>query len=120
MPTRKLTPGHVVYARIAYRDGATAATIARTLGVSRRLIQATLAGQYMGRLADSEGVGGFRPGAAHGERSNTAKLTDEIVREIRASTAAGAKQVDLCHEYNITACPMSYLVRRKTWKNVAD
>lgn len=53
-----------------------------------------------------------------GDRVNTAKLTEEQVREIRRRVAAGEKQVDVARAFGVRNTNVSALVRRETWKHV--
>jgi hypothetical protein len=54
-----------------------------------------------------------------GERHGHAKLTDELVRQIRAAYAAGGvTQKQLAEQYNMTQSKISYVVIRRTWKHV--
>ena len=55
--------------------------------------------------------------AARGERQGLAKLTDEIVREIRASTES---EVVLSKRYSVTSPAIGYARRGVTWKHVKE
>lgn len=46
------------------------------------------------------------------------KLTPGLVREIRAASAAGERQVDLARRYNVKTCTIRNVVYRRTWKNI--
>ena len=54
-----------------------------------------------------------------GTRVNTAKLTEEKVREIRLRVAAGQKQTSVAREFGVRNTNVSAIVRRETWKHVA-
>ena len=97
---------------------ATANQIARRLKVSPYTIKNLLAGVTWRSVPDPLGHGSGYPGTSHGRRCSKAKLNDAKVREIRRRHAAGETQADLCREFKITACPMSRLIRRMTWKHV--
>lgn len=56
--------------------------------------------------------------AARGEQHGSAKLTDDIVREIRASHAAGASINSLARKYGVNKRGIQFIVRRKTWRHV--
>lgn len=53
-----------------------------------------------------------------GERRRDAKLTDAVVRVIRARHAAGTKQVDLARDYGVCRQTIQALLLRKTWTHV--
>lgn len=54
-----------------------------------------------------------------GEASNTAKLTAELVREIRAVYATGKyKQRDMALHYGISQSQISNIVTRREWRHV--
>ena len=53
-----------------------------------------------------------------GERHHGAKVTEEIVRLIRAEHAAGASMCGLAKKYGLSYLPVNYICKRKTWKNV--
>ncbi len=55
----------------------------------------------------------------NGERSGSAKLTEEKVREIRDRYAAGeTDQHNLANEYGVGHANISAIVLRKTWKHI--
>lgn len=55
-----------------------------------------------------------------GEGSHFAKLTEDDVRNIRNSYAAGGiNYSELAHKYSVTASTVSDVVRRKTWRHIA-
>ena len=51
-----------------------------------------------------------------GEANNKAKLTADIVRQIRASSDTGA---DLSRRYGVSQTAIGYIRRRRTWKHIA-
>lgn len=53
-----------------------------------------------------------------GEAHNSAKLTEDKVRSIRARYAAGERQVDLAREFGLSTPNVWYVISRKTWKHV--
>lgn len=55
---------------------------------------------------------------ARGERTHTAKLTDELVRLIRRNVANGARQVDQAKLFNVRKLTIGKVVRRETWRHV--
>lgn len=57
--------------------------------------------------------------AVRGEDINFAKLTKDIVREIRdRHTNEGIKQKDLAEEYGISKANVCLIVNRKSWKHI--
>jgi hypothetical protein len=48
-----------------------------------------------------------------------AKLTDDIVRAIRAAVASGATQASLAVRYNVTQTLISMVARRAIWRHVS-
>lgn len=54
-----------------------------------------------------------------GERSGTAKLTEDAVRAIRLSAAAGESYRALAARYGVSFPNIGYVVQRKTWRHVA-
>ena len=52
---------------------------------------------------------------ASGERAGNAKITEQIVREIRASSAS---QRELAARYGLDQSNVSYVRARKTWRHV--
>lgn len=60
---------------------------------------------------------GVSPGL-DGERNGCARLTNEIVLQIRERVAAGAVQKTLAHEFNVSVSTVSLIVKRKTWTHI--
>lgn len=54
----------------------------------------------------------------YGVANNKAKLTDELVREIRTRYSSGGKQVDLAEQFGVSQAVISCVIMRKTWKHV--
>jgi hypothetical protein len=66
-------------------------------------------------------VKGRRAPARSGERSNWAKLTDEIVREIRRRYATNTETYEsLGREFGIQTSNVGHIVKRRTWCHVED
>lgn len=57
--------------------------------------------------------------SAKGERINTAKLTADQVRELRARHAEGESLRRLARTFPVTSACISKIVRRETWRHVA-
>jgi hypothetical protein len=53
-----------------------------------------------------------------GENHHSAKLTEDLVREIRKLHQEGVSQNELAQRYNIRPKAINYIVNRKTWKHV--
>ena len=51
----------------------------------------------------------------NGERHGNAKLTWDIIRDIRARVAAGEPQKNLAQEYDVTSSSVSLIVNKKNW-----
>lgn len=54
---------------------------------------------------------------ARGERVNTAKLTADQVREIRATSG---KQRDVAKQFGVTQASISTIKRRESWRHIPD
>lgn len=55
-----------------------------------------------------------------GEKCWKARLTNVKVRAMRAEHAAGASRTELMHRYGVSRTAVALVVRRSTWKHVAD
>lgn len=53
-----------------------------------------------------------------GAQNGQSKLTESVVREMRAKYAAGASVADLVREYQVSVGTVSPMLHRKTWKHV--
>jgi HNH endonuclease len=76
-------------------------------------------GTHKDNMQDASRKGRFaveRP-ARQGERNARAKVTEDIVREIRRSTASLSA---LGRQYGISAATVGNIQRRETWKHVLD
>lgn len=56
--------------------------------------------------------------ASQGESHPGAKLTNELVREMRERRALGARQVDLAAEYGVSSAYVSEIVNGLCWQDV--
>lgn len=56
--------------------------------------------------------------STRGARNRHAKLTDDIIRTIRADAARGELRQEIAAHYGITPSNVGYIVARKTWKHV--
>jgi hypothetical protein len=54
-----------------------------------------------------------------GERSPTAKLTEDAVRTIRSRLAAGERPEALAPEYGVATVTVQFIGQRRLWKHVA-
>lgn len=67
----------------------------------------------------AKGRGSYQ-GGPHGEAAGLAKLTAEIVRDIRRRYASGGiSSIALAAEYGVTSGAILAVVHRRTWKHVA-
>ena len=57
-------------------------------------------------------------GSRYGEAINTAKLTADDVRAIRAQSVAGTSQMDLARQYPVTQSAIWAIVHYKSWKHI--
>lgn len=73
-------------------------------------------GTHADNMADCKRKGRARGGGARGAAQHLAKLTDDIVREIRASDAS---QAELAERYGVSQGTISNIVLRKTWRHVS-
>ena len=61
----------------------------------------------------------FRDGTdGRGEKNPNAKLTKELVLEIRKQRAAGEGNNALARKFNVSPMQVSYVVRRKVWAHI--
>lgn len=75
-------------------------------------------GTHADNMADKMAKG--RQRNVRGVHQHDAKLTDELVREIRARYATGGvTQAQLGSEYGVSQHAICLVTRRKTWKHVA-
>lgn len=56
---------------------------------------------------------------AYGSRHGIAKLTEELVREIRSLHEAGVSQREIGNRFGVTQANVNLVVTRKTWRHVA-
>ena len=70
-------------------------------------------GTYQDNVDDMWRKGRGHPGS--GERHGYAKLTEEMVREIRASNESSRK---IAPKYGVQSAAIRMLRRRETWKSV--
>jgi hypothetical protein len=54
----------------------------------------------------------------HGATHGRAKVTPDVVRELRSRWDTGESQTDLAHEFGITQGTVGKIVRRELWKGV--
>lgn len=81
---------------------------------------------FLGTPADNiadmvkKGRNGTCPTALHarGENVRGAKLTDEMVREIRSRVAAGRSNIETGRLFGVDASTVSNIAHRKTWTHI--
>ena len=71
-----------------------------------------------GTHADNRNDAVQRERAAVGERVGSAKLTEDLVRQLRGDREAGASYKQLRATYGLSLGTISFIVNRKTWKHV--
>lgn len=54
----------------------------------------------------------------YGERNGQAKLTDDLVRSIRAQAADGVSHAELARRFGVDQGTITPVVARRTWKHV--
>lgn len=94
------------------------AQIAEQYGVSQTLISKLIRGggwQHLPETKFARPAAGRGPGS-HGADNNNSRITEQQVREIRASAE---KFKDIAARYNITKENVSLIKRRRTWRNVS-
>jgi DNA invertase Pin-like site-specific DNA recombinase len=128
----KLTEAQVVEIVELYKaSNKSVSEIAEQYGVSRTVVGKILSGELWTHVdADLPGQGRRSSGDRHwtrrnpeqrrmGTASGNAKLTEEIVREMRTRYAAGGvTQQALSDEYGINRGTISEIINRKLWKHV--
>ena len=72
-------------------------------------------GTHKENMDDRDRKGRCAPPRIIGEQHGRAKLTEQQVREMRASSKM---QIDLADEYGITQGAVTAIVNRRTWKHV--
>lgn len=74
---------------------------------------------FLGTIVDNNADMVAKDRHARGERNRHAKLTPELVREIRRRAAAGEFHRVIASSVNVTRACVSNIVRREQWKHVA-
>lgn len=74
------------------------------------------AGTQQDNMRDMAAIG--RAGKSKGERHWCAKVTPELVREIRSRYARGEKQTALAEELGISASAVGHITRRESWMHI--
>lgn len=79
-------------------------------------------GDHAQNVADARARNRYRAPAKRnprrGSNGPTAKLTEDLVLEIRRLYAGGARQVDLAEQFGVIQPTISQVVRRATWTHV--
>lgn len=80
----------------------------------RHLRWATRSENHMDAVAH-----GTHPGLSlKGERHHNAKLTSDVVMDIRRKAGAGVRQADLCMAYGLSSSLVSRIVNRHSWTHI--
>jgi len=75
---------------------------------------------FLGTKADNSADMRKKHRQAVGSRTNRAKLTDDVVQDIRRRFAHGERVVDLAQEHSVSHSTVSEVIARKRWKHVPD
>lgn len=79
---------------------------------------------FLGTQADNcrdreqKGRGKGIPPYLPGELSNSAKLTNTQVREIRKLCDQGIKRVDIARKFNVSPGNIGFISKRETWRDI--
>lgn len=103
----KIPEAHVAEVRRRYLAGESAATLADEFGISRRHAARIVSGEHRGEVE-------LPDWKRRGFQQSTDRLTDDQVREIRVTYAAGGTtQRELAARYDVTQSLISLLINRK-------
>ncbi len=76
-------------------------------------------GTHADNVADRQAKGRTRTGHIYGEACNFAKLSTDVVKQIRSRYADGSiSQSQLAREYNVTQSAIWLIVHNKKWKEI--
>lgn len=115
----KLTADQVLEARHRYRDtDVTLSEIAAEYGVKKSAMRQAITGKTWAHLPDAVPAGTRGHTGATGERSGSASLTADQVREIRRRAAAGETQHSLADVFGVRHGTISKIVRRERWAHI--
>jgi hypothetical protein len=76
------------------------------------------AGTHLDNMRDMEAKGRRGYTGSPGERHPMAKLTEEIVRDIRGALARGASGAELGRQHGVTKSTISAIKHRRSWAHV--
>ncbi len=113
----KITAATVILIRADSDAGKTDAAIAATYGISPSLVAQIVTGKIWTHLLNKT-LGIEEPRQRKGSGHYRAKLTDEIVREIRRKKAEGRTYQSLANEYGMSLYATYALCTGKSWKHV--
>lgn len=117
----KLTDGQVQEMRELRAGGMKLAALAERFHVGMATVSNVCSGkrwQHCGDGVDREAV--LRITVPRGEKSRTAKLNPEKVREIRKLAATGMRQVDIAARFGVGQPCISSVLRGAQWSEVTD
>ena len=109
----KLTREQVAEIRARCESGESQTKLGKEYGVSQTAISKIVRNVRWSCVDTRPVVDRFK-----GAGRYNAKLTDDIVRDIRSRVASGEKQNDLAAKYGVHKQTLSSVVRRETWKHV--
>lgn len=73
---------------------------------------------FFGKDPWNKGMIGFNKGKNAGSKHGYAKLTEEMVIEIRLRYAAGQKRTHIAKDYGVTFSAIDAIVKRENWKHI--
>lgn len=115
----KLTANQVLEARHRYRaTDVTLSELAAEYGLKKSAMRQAITGKTWAHLPDAVPAGTRGHTGATGERSGSASLTADQVREIRRRAAAGETQLSLADVFGVRHGTISKIVRRERWAHI--
>lgn len=108
----KLTAKKVAVARKRFADGEAARSLAAEYGVDIYTMWSALRGEAWGQ------EGALLRGRARGERTSSAKLRPDDVREIRALLADGQTLASIGRRYGVAGQTIFQIRERETWSHI--
>lgn len=114
----KLTEALVIEIRTQAAQGATSADLATTYGVSRGVIREAIQGITWAHVPGAMPEFLFST-LVQGEAHGNAKVTPDLVREIRALGASGQRHADIAERFGISKATVQSIVARTTWAHVS-
>jgi len=111
----KLSASQVQDARDRHASGESIRAISRGLGVSKKTVALTVSGETWAHVA---GEPVTLAGIPRGEAIKQSKLTESLVREIRARNKDGESQRSIARSLGVNHWTIACACSRKTWAHV--